>query len=146
MQNKIFILSIIAFICVSVDAQTKVANYSFGKSGTDKYEHFSFWSKDGKRTKIEYNYGADRKAAVVTYLGKEQHDSKQAVKLSFTNHYVLYVFPNNNGLSITDSTGKYNKTFTWEYEGPVNGIGTYCEVCTQGEKEAMKLLQTAYFK
>jgi hypothetical protein len=35
----------------------KVANYAFGKYGTPEYEHFSFWTKAGKRAEITYAYG-----------------------------------------------------------------------------------------
>jgi hypothetical protein len=138
------------FIMLSVAAiangQSKVANYFFGEAGTEQYEHFSFWANGSRRANIIYSYGVNRRETTITYLGKATYNNQQGFKIQFANHYILYIVPKQNGLSISDSTGKYNKIFSWEYEGPVNGIGTFCDVCTQDESEAMKLVKSVYVK
>jgi hypothetical protein len=146
MKQRI-LLSILSFVvATSLMAQTKVAQYSAGKRGTDKYENFGFWTKDGKRTEISYAYGKSRKEVKLQYIGKYQMNGQTAFKVRFTNNYILYIIPEGLKLQIKDGTGKYNKTFSWEYEGPVNGIGTYCEVCAEGDEEAMDLIRKAYLK
>jgi hypothetical protein len=67
-------------------------------------------------------------------------------KIQFTNKYVLYIIPTGLRLKVTDVTGKYNKTFSWEYEGPVNGIGTYCDPCADDDNDAMKIIHASYMK
>lgn len=47
-------------------------------------------------------------------------------------------------LIMTSQDGGYRKTFTLGYEGPVNGVGTYCGSCANEPAEALKLVD-AYF-
>ena len=124
----------------------KVANYSFGKPGTDKFEHIEFWTKDGIRTEINYAYGKDRKEVKLQYLGKGKINGSICFKVKFTNNYTLYIIPKGLKLQATDASGKYNKTFSWEYEGPVNGIGTFCEICAKDVDDAMNLIQSFYIQ
>lgn len=131
---------------ISSRAQLRVANYSCGKPGTDKYEHVEFWTKDGKRTEVSYAYGKNRREIKMQYLGRDNFNGDSTFRVKFSNGYVLFVIPSGLQLKVTDSTRKYNKTFVWEYEGPVNGIGTHCEVCVSDEADAMKLLKTTYLK
>jgi hypothetical protein len=36
--------------------------------------------------------------------------------------------------------------FTWAYEGPVNGVGTFCNVCAKDEKEAIAVINGWFMK
>lgn len=126
-------------------APTKVASYSFGAPGTVSFEYLSFWVKAGKRTDIYYSYGANRKEVKLKYLGKTQVDSKPGFKVQFANGNVLSVVPNGDLLTVS-AAGQTPNSFAWEYEGPVNGIGTFCDVCAADEKEAMELVRTYYLK
>ncbi|CAM3843057.1 hypothetical protein MUGA111182_12740 [Mucilaginibacter galii] len=141
-----------ALICIvsilgmaTVNAQ-KVANYAIGKYGATNYEHFSFWTKAGKRAEITYTYGKDGKELPVKYLGKASYEGKAAFKIQLPNGSLLYVITSGINLKVQNTTKSYNKLFTWAYEGPVNGMGTFCEACAEDEKEAMKLLNSAYMK
>ena len=78
------------------------------------------------------------------YLGKDQLNGSSCFKVRFNNNYVLYIIPKERRLQVTDSKGKYKKTFSWEYKGPVNGIGTFCDVCVEDEDDAMKLIRSSY--
>lgn len=127
-------------------AQTKVANYSYGKSGTDTYEHLSFWVKDGKRAAIYYAYGKDRKEAKLNYWGKIPAGSNSGFTIQFSNSHTLTIIPVGIALKVIDAVDKAPKKFAWEYEGPVNGIGTFCEQCAEDEKEAMQLIKAHYLK
>lgn len=137
---------LILLLVVNAKGQTKVANYGVSKPGTDKYEHLSFWIEEGKRANIYYAYGKDRKEMKLQYLGVARMGKRSGFKLQFPNGFTVIVFAKNSLLLVRDFKGKYNKTFTWEYEGPVNGIGTFCDVCTEDEKEAMQLLKSHYLK
>jgi hypothetical protein len=130
---------------LAASAQTNVASYSFGTPGKADYEHLSFWVKAGRRADITYAYGADRKEVQLKYLGKTQLSNKPGFKVQFTNGHVLSIIPSGILLAVS-ATGQSPKSFAWEYEGPVNGIGTFCDVCAADEKEAMQLLRTYYLK
>ncbi len=124
----------------------KVANYAYGQPGTDTYEEFSFWANNGKRTTISYTYGKDRKETTLQFAGQSRLDKKAGFTVQFPNQYTLQIIPVGNKIEVMDRQKKYRKTFHWQYEGPVNGIGTFCTVCAEDEKEAMRLLQTYYLK
>ena len=65
----------------------KVAGYSFGMPGTDKYELLEFWTKDRKRADVKYAYGKDRKAIKLLYVGTDQIKGNSCFKVRFTNNY-----------------------------------------------------------
>ena len=131
---------------INSQAQLKVANYACGKPRTDTYEHFAFWTKDGNRTEISYSYGKNSKNVKLRYLGNDKLNGESTFKVQFSNNYVLFITPIGLRLKVTDSAGRYSKTFAWQYEGPVNGIGTYCDVCADDDEDAMKLLKASYLK
>jgi hypothetical protein len=122
----------------------KVANYSTGQPGTDGYEEFSFWVRNNAVSTVTYVYGRDRKEANVNYLGKSSLNGKPAFKLGLPNGVVLYAVPLDITLMVTDRPGKYVKRFSWQYEGPVDGIGTFCQPCAQDERSAMRLIKGYY--
>ncbi|WP_461081971.1 hypothetical protein [Spirosoma flavus] len=123
-----------------------MANFSFGEPGTDTYEQLSFWSKDGQRGDIRYVYGKNRTETKLIFLSKTMPSFGNGFRVQFPNKLVLNVIPMGNRLKVFDDKATYQKTFAWEYEGPVNGIGTFCNVCAQDDKEAMKLVRTYYLK
>ena len=132
--------------CLPALAQEqKVANYSFGKQGTKAYENFSFWAKAGKRGEITYSYGKDRKEVKLTYLGKDTLQGENCFKVQFANGLILYIIPKGLSLKVVDSEGKYSKLFKWEYEGPIDGIGTFCDVCADDE-ESIELIKEYFLK
>jgi len=124
----------------------KVANYSFGKYGTETYEHLSFWTENGKNAYIEYKHGT-RPTQIILNLGQTIFNGDKSIKVQFKNKHVLFITPNGFNLNVSDESGKkYFKTLKWEYEGPINGIGTFCNVCAENEMEAMKLVKEIYFE
>lgn len=144
---KIFALcaGMVLLTSVSSFAQ-KVANYSFGKYGTPGYEHFSFTAKAGKRAGVTYTYGKDNKELNATYAGTSTYRGKRCFKVQLPGTYLLYIVPAGTKLRVTALTKNYNKVFNWEYEGPVNGVGTFCELCAEDEKEAIGIINRWFMK
>ena len=145
MKNIVCLLLAFSTIALTAYAQ-KVANYSYGTAGKPDHEQFSFWVNANKSLDIYYYYGADRKQVKAKFLGKSFLKKEPCFKVRITNNYILYIIPKGNQLHIQDTSGKYNKDFQWAYEGPVNGIGTFCTPCTEDESAAMKLLKLNYMK
>lgn len=151
-MKKIIILSTFAFIfCFGFQAASaqemsgqKVANYSVGKIGGNTYEHFSFWTNEGKRTDIYYNYGKNNKEIKLEYLGAKTIQGRKGFEVKFPNGLILFAIPTGNNVRVINPRGKYNKVFEWEYEGPVNGVGTACTACAEDETAAMIILKDAY--
>ena len=146
MKRFVLLFLFTAFLFVLSTAQSKVANFFTGKYGTENYEQFSFWVKEGKRADIDYTFGVNRKDVRLKYLGKNIFKGDSCFKVQFPNNYILYIIPTNKNLKITDESGKYLKIFRWEYEGPINGIGTFCDICVENEDAAMQLIRLYYLK
>lgn len=125
-------------------SEKKVANYSSGKYGQKNYEHFSFWSNNGERGEISYTYGKDREDVKLEYIGAKTIQGRKGFEVKFPNDLILFVIPTGNNIRVINPRGKYNKVFKWAYEGPVNGIGTFCSVCAENETDAMVILKNAY--
>jgi hypothetical protein len=118
LSSHLFLLFFACLATKSSHAQLKVAQYSHEKYGTDKFEKFEFWTKAGRHSEISYSYGEESKKVALQYLGKVEINGDSCFKVRFSNGYVLYIIPTDFHLRIIDSLGKYNETFTWEYEGP----------------------------
>jgi hypothetical protein len=148
-MKKIAILSILSFLLCTTssaqakasfhlttsNAQAKVAIYSFGDAGTEEYEHFAFWIRDGKRAEIFYVYGKDKKLSKVTYLTKDILRGDSCFKLKFPNNSIFHVIPKGLNLIVTDSSQENVKIFSWEYQGSKNEGGALCNLCAENEKK-----------
>lgn len=122
---------------VHLSAQQRVANYSTGEPGTSGYEEFSFWTNNGIADSVIYAYGAEPHSMKLSFTAD---NNLHRLLVTFSNNYSLTIVPDSTILHITDTLSNYNKTFYWEYEGPVNGIGTFCSICADGEQEAMEIV------
>jgi hypothetical protein len=127
-------------------AQNRVANYGFGQPGTASYEHFSFWTNNSRRSDIHYAYGKDRVDNPLRYGGASRVQGQAGFKVHFESGRTLYVVPSGNVLLVRTSPTAAPKTFAWEYEGPVNGVGTACSVCVADATAATQLLRQHYIQ
>lgn len=140
---------VLVFTCFASNislAQLKVAQNSKGEYGTDQNEKFEFWAKSDKHFEILYAYGKSAREIKLQYLGKSRISGDSCFKVQFPNKYLRYVIPSGLSLKVVDSSGKYNKTFSWQYEGPIDGKGTHCDVCAEDDVDAMNILRLAYLK
>jgi hypothetical protein len=136
---------VLLLLAGSAYAQTQIAYFSTGKLGTKSYERFSFWVENGVRSDITYSYGKSARKIKLNYAGRDTLNGIAVFKVEFPNNEVLYVIPQKTYLKIVNKKGTYNKIFRWEYEGPVNGIGTWCEGCTEDDKESVALIRKYFF-
>lgn len=127
-------------------AQNQVANYGYGQPGTADYEHLSFWTLHGRRSDVGYAAGKNREDAQVRYLGPHKLAGQPGFRVQFLDGRTLHLVPSGTTLRVSDTSGAAPKIFTWEYEGPVNGVGTHCSVCVEDAQAAMRLVQAHYLK
>ena len=127
-------------------AQNQVANYGYGQPGTAGYEHLSFWTLNGRRSDVGYATGTNREDAQVRYLGPGEPGGQPGFRLRVLGGRTLQVVPSGTTLLVRDAPGAAPKAFTWEYEGPVNDVGTQCSVCVADAQAALRLLQAHYLK
>jgi len=126
-------------------AQNQVANYHYGQPGTAGYEHFSFWTHNGRRSDAAYAAGKNREDAQLRYLGPSRLAGQPGFRVRFLDGRTLHLVPSGTTLRVT-APGTPPKVFTWEYEGPVNGVGTTCSVCVADSAAALRLLQKHYLR
>lgn len=146
MKSLFSLLAVVLLASPAALAQSKVAAYSCGKPGTASYEHLSFWVKDGQRAEIYYTHGKERTEAKGTYLARTGSANGASFAVKLAPNRTITIVPSGTRLKVGDSSGGTPKTFAWEYEGPVNGIGTFCRECAENPEEAIKLVRTYYLK
>lgn len=148
-KNFIVLTFITCFFVICAPAQSGIssANFSTGGTAGKTYEEFSFEGDENGRTKIEYSYrtGKYPKQIELTYLGTETISGKKYFKVQFPNELVMRISISGDALKVESEDGVYGKYFRWQYIGPVNGIGTWCESCLE-EKEAIAFLKKFYFE
>lgn len=127
-----------------VHQDAKVANFAIPGHdySSPGFESLSFWS--GPRGQVvDYEYGANHKRVRLRTLGSSAGGKGFAVR--FPNGFVLDVVPQDKGLQVSDRAGKYSKTFEWQYEGPVDGRGTFCQPCVD-EPDAIGFVREHFMK
>ncbi|MDP4230694.1 MAG: hypothetical protein Q8916_09870 [Bacteroidota bacterium] len=145
---KRFIGATISFLFLGIStecsAQTDTsfhsAIFSSGVYGTEAYEEFDFDIRNGHRDVIEYSYGKKPRTLALDYKGLDTLDGHPSFNVQFKNGLVLTITPEKGHLHVSDKKGTYSKIFVWHYEGPINGIGTYCTPCADAE-ESMVILE-----
>ncbi len=152
MKKLLFSLFATALFITQSFGQTggKVANFSYSNNESPDFESYSFWVRGNHRSDIDYSYKSKTgqiKQLKLTHSGVANWKGQKAFKVKYPNGLQLYIIPaGEEALKIIHPDGSYSKIFKWLYEGPVNGIGTWCEPCTQNGKEAVKLVKTHYLK
>jgi hypothetical protein len=127
-------------------AQNRVANYGLGEPGTAAYEHFSFWTHAGRRSDIHYAYGKDRNDLVLRYAGRARLAGQPGFRVRFPDGSLRYLALRGDSLLVSPTPTAAPKTFAWEYEGPINGVGTACSVCVADATAAATLLRRHYLR
>ena len=146
MIKQITLLCAVLFLPTIVFGQeSKVADFAIGRPNTKNYEHLSFWVDGNKRGKIIYSTRNRNKEIELIYLGAATKAGVKGFKVEFPNKTILFIVPNKNTLKITNEKTAAPKYFEWEYEGPANGRGTFCEVCAE-EKESFDLIRKYFMK
>jgi len=123
----------------------RVANFFFGEPGTKRYEHFSFRVHADSRTEIIYSYGIHRKKMKLKLLKTAHPGSDSSFRVRFPDGFVLLITPQESTLLVEGHSIRHSKTFQWEYQGPVNGVGDACPDCVD-QAEAAKFVKEYFLK
>jgi hypothetical protein len=123
----------------------RVANFSLPAYdySSPKFERFSFWSSPNGGRIIDYTYGTGATRVRLHELDPKPDAKSFAVR--FPNGLVLDIEPRGDVLLVSDRAGEYHKTFEWQYEGPVDGRGTFCTPCVE-EGEAVPFVREHFMK
>ncbi len=139
---------LLALPAIGQEIELQAANFSSGVFGSKNYEHLTFYVVNGRREKILYSHGRSGRAKEIelTNLEVKTKGAVKSLKVRFPNDLILLITPSGSTLRVTNEKGTYRKIFTWEYEGPVDGRGTWCDSCTQDGRESVKLVKKYFLK
>lgn len=141
----IFLLWIASPTFAQAESSERIAYFSFGRIGTRSYEQLAFHVKDNRRGEVIYSYGKD-KSVPASYLMHDQCNGSPCFMIRLPSNLTLKIIPKGNAIKVVSDDGTYSKIFGWEYVGPVNGRGTWCDVCAEDEKEAVSILRKYFLR
>jgi len=104
------------------------------------------YGKSDISTLVRHMDGKSARETKLQYLDKFRISGDSCFKVQFSNKYFLYIIPSGLSLKVVDSSGKYYKAFSWQYEGPIDGRGTHCDVCADDDIDAMGILRSVHFE
>jgi hypothetical protein len=143
--KKIFLMGFFAFCATAVNAQQKThAFFMLGNYAYSEWEKLEFDLND-HGGEITYSYakkpdGIKLKNLGIKYVG--QYKVLMVQIPGFAKTYYINPDPKNERIQFESSDRKYNKWLPLGYEGPVNGIGTYCEQCANEPKDAFEIVNS----
>lgn len=114
--------------------QAQVANYVARGAQTPgpDYEQLAFWADAQGQRRVRYAWGeAPRSVELAVLPGRPG-----GFALRFPNGLVLEAVPQGESLRLRDGSGRYDKLFEWQYQGPVAGRGTFCAACVEQAEAA----------
>ena len=128
----------------SVYTDGKVANFAlpghdYSSAG---FESLSFWSGPNGKV-INYEYGLKHDRVRLRDIGPGSDGQGFAVR--FPNGLVLDIVPKGDALQVSDRKGNYSKTFQWQYDGPIDGRGTFCTPCVE-EADAIDFVRKHFME
>lgn len=128
------LLSLLPAVAFSQDKVSGLTYFDTGTGGEADHEDFSFWVFEDGRKQVGYAYGEHWKEVKLAYLGPKP-GAERTFSVRFPNALVLDIEVKGETLRVRNPAGRYDKTFRWRYEGPIEGRGMVCEPCVE-EKDA----------
>ncbi|MBX7226210.1 MAG: hypothetical protein K1X55_09265 [Chitinophagales bacterium] len=141
-------LALILFLFIHLQKSfSQEKTHSFFEYRPEKANRWEILSFDSEQHIITYSYAKHPEGYVLRIIGSKNVNGKAALIVAIPKiekEYFLYLNNTYEQLTFECADGSYKKTFTLGYEGPVNGIGTYCEQCANEPTEAYELFLTFF--
>ena len=117
-----------------------LGNYSY-----PKWEKIEFDTDNGNI--IRYSFEKKPNGIILDLLGTKYVANRKVLMVKIPGLSKIYYIiqdKKNKRILMKSSDGTYNKGFPLGYEGPVNGIGTYCGSCANEPKEAFEIVDSFF--
>ncbi len=128
-------------------AQEKTsAFFIVGDYASPDWEKLSF-SKTKAGLVLTYAYRQREDGVRLQPVGSKSEAGQRVLQVSMPGIRQLYTIRRDRAgerLIMTSQDGRYRKLFKLGYEGPVNGVGSYCTTCANEPADAFRLVD-AYF-
>ncbi len=120
------------------------AFFMIGDYANPKWEKIEF-SFTNKAREITYSYRQNESGVKLKPFGVKYIDGQRGLMVKFPTGNKIYVILQDRKkqrILMKSEDGQYNKAFALGYEGPVNGVGTYCAVCANEPAEAFGIIDS----
>jgi hypothetical protein len=149
MQKRLFFLIFLSSISLRSFSQDEAKTYAFFMIGNYSYpewEKLEFELRDYKRV-IRYSYKKNEKGHVLQTLGTKYIGNQKALIVRIPKYdktYLILTDKRNSRIIMMSEDQTYKKSFPLGYEGPIDGIGTYCDSCANEPKEAFEIVNSFF--
>ncbi|MPR35634.1 hypothetical protein [Salmonirosea aquatica] len=144
-MSKLLISCMLGLTITLSHAQTKTrAFFMVGDYSQPEWEKLAF-EVDGTKCSIMYAYRKHETGYPLKILGVGKVGNAKALRVSipgFNKTYLIYKDVPKKGLVMVSEDQSYRKFFALGYEGPVNGVGTFCASCANEPAEAFALVDS----
>ena len=144
-MKKLFCLAFFALSILTLSAQDKTyAFFMLGNYAYAEWEKLEF-ELNANGGDITYSYAKKPNGIKLKNLGIKYVGQYKVLMVQIPGSAKIYYLnpdPNNKRLQFKSSDNKYNKWLPLGYEGPVNGIGTYCERCANEPEDAFEIVNS----
>ena len=82
-----------SFAAAPPQQPNQVANFYAGQPGTASYQHFSFWSHEGRRYNLQYSRDSLRTDVTAHYAGPARVAGQPGFRVALAGGRTLYVVP-----------------------------------------------------
>jgi hypothetical protein len=144
-QKIVFILSLLTIFCSQGFSQKEVKTTAFfmvGDYSNPEWEKLVF-KVVGSDFSINYSYKKNEKGHLLEIMSLMDIEKQTALVVKipkFNKIYYILRDKKNAKITMMSQDKSYRKTFSLGYEGPINGVGTYCASCANEPAEAFKIV------
>lgn len=124
--------------------QLRVAHFAAGTRGTKSYQRLTFRVIDAKRDRITFAAGAAEEEQPMAWLGPTRCATNDCFRIQFPTGQILSITPRGVTLRVRGGTVPTVRAYHWEYEGPINGIGTSCDACAESAADAVRIVRSHF--
>ena len=142
---KLYISLLFITCSYSLVAQQKTyAFFMFGTLQDKNWERLEF-TIDKEKNTINYSYAKNEKGIELVLIDSPNTTSNpNCIFVKIPKLDKVYMISINEQLDaiVFEALDKsYKKTFILGYEGPIDGIGTYCESCANEAEDAFEIVR-----
>ncbi|ADB40002.1 hypothetical protein [Spirosoma linguale] len=146
-MKKAFTLLLFMFLWKFSYSQGKTyAFFMIGNYAYPNWEKIEFnFTGDGRH--ITYSYRKNERGHKLEVIGNKYVGNQKALMVrirSFNKIYLIFRDRRKESLLMVSEDGTYKKRFPLGYEGPVDGRGTYCDICANEPDEAFEIVNSFF--
>ena len=146
MKKAFFLFLFISATNLCLAQNKTYAFFMIGNYNYPEWEKLEFQFTDEGRN-ITYSYRKNEKGYKLSILGTKYIGNKKCLIVQipkFNQRYLIFRDRKNSRILMTSEDNTYKKYFPLGYEGPIDGRGTYCDICANEPDEAFEIVDSFF--